>query len=87
VAGRNLYELEIPTVGDRTVWGYLSVPKKSSKGPYPLTVRVPGAGPASVYEGGRADAIDLFINVHYYRPKRGLKHKGPQQLAMQKVED
>ena len=87
VAGRNLYELEIPAVGDRTVWGYLSVPKDSSKRPYPLTVLVPGAGPASVYEGGSTDAIYLFVNVHYYKPKRGLKHKCPEHLALQKIED
>ena len=87
VAACTLYELEIPAVGGRTVWGYLSVPKDASKGPFPLVVTVPGAGPASFYDGGRANAISLFVNVHYYKPVRGLKHKCPEHLALQKVED
>jgi cephalosporin-C deacetylase-like acetyl esterase len=84
---RDLYELEIPAVGNRTVWGYLSVPTDASKRPYPLVVRVPGAGPASFFSGGSANTIDLFVNVHYYKPVRGLKHKCPEHLALQKVED
>ena len=87
VAACDLYELEIPAVGGRTVWGYLSVPKDASRGPFPMFVSVPGAGPASFFDGGRADAISLFVNVHYYKPKRGLKHKCPEHLALQKVED
>ena len=87
IKGRDLFELEIPATGGRTVWGYLSVPQDASKRPYPLVVRVPGAGPASFYEGGSAETIDLFVNVHYYKPVRGLKHKCPEHLALQKVED
>ena len=83
----DLYELEIPSTEGRSVWGYLSVPRDKSKGPFPLTVCVPGAGPASFYEGGKTDCITLFINVHYYRPKRGLSAKSPERLALQKTED
>ena len=85
--GRDLYELEIPTVGDRSVWAYLSVPSDASKAPYPLTVCVPGAGPAEVSEYGGPSGLLLTINTHYYRPRRGLKHRGPEQRAMQKAED
>lgn len=85
--GRDLYELEIPSTQGRTVWGYLSVPKDSSKAPYPLTVTVPGAGPATVFEGGSADTMHLYVNVHYYKPLRGVKYKGPESNALQKKED
>ncbi len=85
---RDLYELEIPALGNRTVWGYFSVPKNpNKKGPYPLHIHLPGAGPASFYEGGGDDAFRLFVNVHYYKPKRGIKYKGTESNAMQKLED
>ena len=85
--GCDLYELEIPSTAGRTVWGYLSVPQDKSKGPYPLTVQVPGAGPASFYEGGDTNSIFLFVNVHYYKPLRGVAVKSPERLALQKEED
>lgn len=87
VKGRDLYELEIPSTRGRTVWGYLSVPSDKSKGPYPLVVNVPGAGPASVHTGGSSSAIYLTVNVHYYKPVRGIKYKGPESNALQKKED
>ena len=87
VKGCDLYELEIPSTAGRTVWGYLSVPKDRSKGPYPLTVRVPGAGPALFYNSGDTNCITLFVNVHYYRPVRGQAGKSPERLARQKAED
>ena len=85
---RDLFELQIPAVGGRTVWGYLAVPKNQEPGKkYPLICRVPGAGPASFYEGGDGNALNLFVNVHYYPPKRGIKYKGPESNALQKIED
>lgn len=87
IKGRDLFELEIPATCGRSVWGYLSVPKDKSKGPYPLVVNVPGAGPASVHAGGSPDALFLYVNVHYYKPVRGIKYKGPESNAMQKKED
>lgn len=87
VKGRDLFELEIPALGSRTVWGYFSAPKDLSKGPYPLHIHLPGAGPASFSEGGSENAFNLFVNVHYYQPKRGIKYKGPESNAMQKAED
>ena len=85
--GCDLYELEIPATDGRTVWGYMSVPQDGSKAPYPLTVKVPGAGPATFFEEGDAGCITLFVNVHYYRPLRGFAIKSPERLALQKVED
>lgn len=85
--GYDLYELEIPSTQGRTVWGYLTVPRDASKGPYPLTVCVPGAGPASVPERGRDGCITLFVNVHYYKPLRGFSNRSPERLARQKEED
>ena len=85
-AGVALYELEIPTVGGRSLWGYLQEPTDAGKDgkTYPVIVSVPGAGPSSVPELGnykRSD-ISLFVNVHYYHPFRGQsKHgKGNAQL-------
>lgn len=86
IRGRELYELRIPTVGNREVWGYLSVPT-AKKGPYPLIVNVPGAGPCSFCERGDDKAIYLTVTVHYYAPKRGVKYKGPESNALQKLED
>ena len=61
-----------------------------SKGPYPLTVTVPGAGPSTWgCRSMKANAMFLWVNVHYYDPVvlKGEKHKSPKCLAVQKEED
>ncbi|MBO5802663.1 MAG: acetylxylan esterase, partial [Lentisphaeria bacterium] len=66
-----LYELHVPTLNDRTIYGYVSVPK--AEGKFPILICYPGSGPASGeqqwlrYE----DAITLFMNVHSYPYKAG----------------
>lgn len=40
--------------------------------------------PASVHAGGSSSAIYLTVNVHYYKPVRGIKYKGPESNALQK---
>ena len=84
---RTLYELEIPTVEGRTLWGYLSEPKDLSKGPFPVVVSVPGAGPSTWGVGGDDKTIRLFVNVHYYRPLRGEEKHSKRNEANQKEED
>ena len=84
---RNLYELEIPTVEGRTLWGYLSEPKDLSKGPFPVVVAVPGAGPSTWGVDGDDKAIRLRVNVHYYRPLRGEAKHSKRNDANQKEED
>ena len=66
-----LYELHVPTLDDRTIYGYISIPKAAGK--FPILICYPGSGPASGeqqwlrYE----DAITLFMNVHSYPYKAG----------------
>ena len=84
---RNLYELEIPTVEGRTLWGYLSEPKDLSKGPFPVIVRVPGAGPSTWGVEGDDKTIRMFVNVHYYKPLRGEAKRSKRCEAIQKEED
>lgn len=81
------YELVIPTVGGRKLYGFLSEPKDLSKGPYPVLVSVPGAGPSTYGITGDAKTIRLVVNVHYYRPLPGKAKKSPEQMALQKKED
>ncbi len=84
-----MYELRIPSTQGRYVWGYFSEPVDKSKGPYPLNVNVPGAGPASWGCTMQEDAMTLRVNVHYYDPVvlKGEKHKSPKCNAVQKEED
>ena len=84
---RNLYELEIPTVEGRTLWGYLSEPKDLSKGPFPVVVGVPGAGPAIWGINGDDKTIRMTVQVHYYRPLRGEAKHSKRNEATQKEED
>ena len=84
---RNLYELEIPTVEGRTLWGYLSEPKDLSKGPFPVIVSVPGAGPSTWGVEGNDRTIYLSVKAHYYRPLRGEAKHSKSNEAIQKEED
>ena len=84
-----LYELRIPSTQGRYVWGYCSEPVDRTKGPFPVNVNVPGAGPASWGCARSADAIYLKVNVHYYDPVvlKNEKHKSPKCLEVQGEED
>lgn len=88
-AKTTMYELVIPSVEGRRVWGYCSVPNDKSKAPFPVKVNVPGAGPASWGSGRSESEITLKVNVHYYDPVvlKDEKHKSPKCLAVQKEED
>ncbi len=84
-----MYELRIPSTQGRSVWGYFSEPIDKTKGPFPLNVCVPGAGPSSWGCSMSEDAMYLKVNVHYYDPSalKGEKHKSPKCLKVQKEED
>ena len=88
-AKTTMYELVIPSVEGRHVWGYCSVPNNKSKAPFPVKVNVPGAGPASWGCDRSENEISLKVNVHYYDPVvlKNEKHKSPKCLAVQKEED
>ena len=89
--GVALYELEIPTVGGRSLWGYLQEPLDAGKDgkTYPVIVSVPGAGPSTHMEINQTekDRIRLSVNVHYYRPVRGEAKHGKVHEKIQKDED
>ena len=82
-----LYELQIPTYGNRTLWGYLREPKDLSRGPFRAVVAVPGAGPATYGAVAAMDEIALMVNVHYYPPMKGLKKHDPKSVALMRAEE
>ena len=84
-----MYELRIPSTQGRYVWGYFSEPVDKTKGPFPLHVSVPGAGPSSWGCPMGGNAMFLKVNVHYYDPVvlKGEPHKSAKCLAVQKEED
>ena len=80
-----MYELRIPSTQGRYVWGYFSEPVDKTKGPFPLHVNVPGAGPSSWGCTMDGNAMNLKVNVHYYDPVvlKGEPHKSAKCLAVQ----
>ena len=72
----------------RTVWGFLSVPKGPAKGPWPVRVHIPGAGPnVGTPQAGSRDCIGLTMNVHYWRPVPGAAKRGAEHNELQAKED
>ena len=88
-ATTTMWMLKIPSTQGRTVYGFYSEPNDTSKGPFPLNVHVPGAGP-SVWGCGRgADQCSLMVNVHYYDPTliKGVVRKTGKSKEVQDEED
>jgi len=88
-AESTMWMLKIPSTQGRTVYGFYSEPNDKSKGPFPLKVHVPGAGP-SIWGCDRgADACGLKVNVHYYDPTpvKGVLAKTGKSKAIQDQED
>lgn len=79
----DFYRLSLTTVGGRKLYGSLARPKDLSKGPYPLLLQVPGAGPSSI-GWGQPGQVTVFMNVHYYEP---LDADGKARAARQTTED
>ena len=70
VPGCELFKVSFASFG-RRVWGYLSVPTDKSKAPFPVRVRVPGAGMGGwSNQLGRAtpNEIVLFLAVYPWEP-------------------
>lgn len=84
-----MYELRIPSTQGRHVWGYFSEPVDKTKGPFPLHVNVPGAGPSSWGCTMDGSAMYLKVNVHYYDPAvlKGEPHKSAKCMTVQREED
>ena len=88
-AATTMWMLKIPSTQGRTVYGFYSEPNDASKGPFPLNVNVPGAGP-SVWGCGRgAESCNLLVNVHYYDPTpvKGVTRKTGKSKEIQEQED
>ena len=84
--GFKLWKVSFATFGGKRVWGLLSVPDNGSKGPWPLKVNVPGAGPACseaqvVTEAG---TVTLVMNVHPFEPARTPKEQDAKYKAQDK---
>ena len=66
--GVNLQRVSFATVEGKRVYGILSTPTDSSKGPYPVRICFPGAGPGLVIKRccGDSSHVSLYMNAHYY---------------------
>ncbi len=66
-----VWRISFASYGGRRVWGWLSKPKETAKGPFPVFVRVPGAGIGLRGPQVRKGAITLAMNVHSYPQPEG----------------
>ena len=86
----NVYRLSLTTPHGRTVDGIFCEPEDLERGPFPVRITVPGAGPSmGTAVGASTDWISLVMNVHYYPLVVGHhKHtKGNDELlALEKAE-
>ena len=86
--GCNVYMLSLSDPRGRKVYGFLKEPKDLSKGPFPVRVGIPGAGPSvGTSSSGDDRTVGLLMNVHYYRPVPGAAKRGAEHNALQKEED
>ena len=75
--GFKIWKVSFATFGGKRVWGFLSVPDDASKGPWPLKVNVPGAGPAcpEALAATEARTVSLVMNVHPFEPAKTQKEQ------------
>lgn len=66
-----VFQLQVPTLNGKTIYGWISIPRKEGK--YPIMAGFPGSGAAGgVREAFRyEDAITLYMEVHSYAPRPG----------------
>lgn len=64
--GVTVERISFATFGGKRVYGVLSYPANPKKGPYPLRVHCPGAGPGfdAPHCRGNREEISLFMSVH-----------------------
>lgn len=67
-SGIKVSRVSFATFGGKRVYGVLSCPADASKGPYPVRVHCPGAGPGFMLRncGGGRDRITLTMSVHNF---------------------
>lgn len=64
------YRVNFATFNGKRVYGFMCVPKDSSKAPFRVRVNVPGAGPGETFASTSADEITLVMNVHTFEPEQ-----------------
>ena len=64
------YRVNFATFNGKRVYGFMCVPKDSSKAPFRVRVSVPGAGPGVVSASTTPEEIYLVMNVHTFEPEQ-----------------
>ena len=67
----NCFRISVASADGRRVYGWLTEPKDLSAGPYPVRIRVPGAGIGFTGPVFCDGAICLSMNVHSYAQPEG----------------
>lgn len=67
----NCFRVSFATAGGRRVYGWLTEPKDLSKGPFPVRIRVPGAGIGFVEPQFCEGCVCLSMNIHSYAQPEG----------------
>jgi len=80
--GYDVFLVSCATYGGHRVWAMLSEPTDLSRGPFPVQVNVPGAGPAEGDLRGSDKVVSLMINVHRYPTVVGAGRNGPGKDAV-----
>lgn len=70
-ATTSCFRVSFATTGGRRVYGWLTEPKDLSKGPFPVRVRVPGAGIGFVGPQFCEGCVCLSMNAHSYAQPEG----------------
>ena len=65
----NCYRVNFATFNSKRVYGFMCVPKDSSKAPFRVRVSVPGAGPGVTSASTTPNEIYLVMNVHTFEPE------------------
>ena len=64
-----VYNISFATFGSKRVYGFMSVPRDKSKGPFPTSVYVPGSGVGPNYGKPWGDnVVHVNFSVHMYEP-------------------
>ena len=82
-SGAEAFRVSFATFNGKRVYGFLTLPKDTKKGPFSVRITVPWAGPgayAPELKAEDANVITLTLNVHDYEP-------GPDAAANRKKYD
>ena len=69
------YRVNFATFNGKRVYGFMCVPKDSSKAPFRVRVNVPGAGPGVTTATTNPNEIYLVMNVHTFEPEQSAEEQ------------